>query len=138
MRDVSVTLDELSEKTAATTNRETGSAALQSVQVQNLNLELYAQSQQDPSWFPSVNISADHAYEVASEFESLFGVVARNESGVVIEGHVSLAPEAVEDYQQASVFIVNTAPDELDDCDMMPRLASRAKAVAEHETERDL
>jgi len=91
-----------------------------------------------PSWFPSGNVSADHAYEVASGFEGLFGVVARNESGVVIEGHVSLAAEAVEDNQQASVFLVKAAPDELDDRDMMPRLASRAKAMAEHETQRGL
>jgi hypothetical protein len=82
------------------------------------------------------NVSADHAYEVASGFEGLFGVVARNESGVVLEGHVSFSPEAVEDSQQASVFLVNAAPDELADRDMMPRLPSRAKAVAEHATER--
>ncbi len=36
MRDVRVTLDELSEKSIAATNREAGSAALQGVQVQNL------------------------------------------------------------------------------------------------------
>jgi len=68
----------------------------------------------------------------------LFGVVARNESGVVIEDHVLLSPEAIEDSQQASVFLVKAAPDELNDRDMMPRLASRANAVAERETERDL
>ena len=91
-----------------------------------------------PSWFPRGNVSADHAYEVATGFESLFGVVARNESGVIIEGHVSLTPETVEDSQQSSVFLVNAGLDELDNRDMMPRLASRAKGVAEHETERGL
>ena len=53
------------------------------------------------SWVPRSNVSADHAYEVASRFEGLFSVVPRNESGVVIERHVPLSPEAIED-QSAS------------------------------------
>jgi hypothetical protein len=35
--------------------------------------------------------------------------------------------------RQASVFLVNARPDELDDRDVMPRLASRTETVAEHE-----
>ncbi|HMD42843.1 MAG TPA: hypothetical protein VKH45_07210 [Candidatus Acidoferrum sp.] len=68
----------------------------------------------------------------------MFSVVARNESGVVIERYVPLSPEAIEDSQQATVSLVNAAPDKFDDRDMMSRLASRAKAMAEHETERGL
>lgn len=67
-----------------------------------------------PSWLPRGNVSVDHAYEVATGFERLFGVVARDETGVIIEGHVSLSPETVEDSQQSSVFLVNAGPDELD------------------------
>src|SRR5713226_1537859 len=50
------------------------------------------------------DVGANHADEVASGFEGLFAVVVRDEAGVVIEGHVPLSPETVEDSQQAGVF----------------------------------
>jgi len=59
--------------------------------------------------------------------------MVRNESRVVIKGHISLPPETVENGQQTSMFFVDTRPNEINDRDMMPRLASRTKAMAEHE-----
>ena len=63
--------------------------------------------------FSCSDVGADNSYEIAGGFEGLFGVVVRNETGVVIEGHIPLSPETVEDGQQASVFLVNARPDEL-------------------------
>src|SRR5204862_7539187 len=59
--------------------------------------------------------------------------MVRNESRVVIKGHISLPPETVENGQQTSMFFVDTRPNEINDRDVMPRLASRTKAMAEHE-----
>ena len=59
--------------------------------------------------------------------------MVRNESRVVIKGPISLPPETVENGQQTSMFFVDTRPNEINDRDMMPRLASRTKAMAEHE-----
>ena len=59
--------------------------------------------------------------------------MVRNESRVVIKGHISLPPETVENGQQTSMFFVDTRPKEINDRDVMPRLASRTKAMAEHE-----
>src|SRR5450631_2726259 len=60
-----------------------------------------------PLWFSHVNVTTDHIQVVAGSFEGLFGVMVRDESGVIIQSHVPLPPETVEDNQEASVFLVN-------------------------------
>ncbi len=84
------------------------------------------------SRFSCSDVSADHIQVVAGSFEGLLGVMVRDESGVIIEGHVPLPPETVEDGQQAGVFLVNARPDEFYDRDVMPRLTSSAEGVAKH------
>jgi len=66
---------------------------------------VHLQSKQLLSRFPSDNLSADHAYEVASGFEGLLGVVARNESGVVIEGRVSLTRRRSKTVSKPACFL---------------------------------
>ncbi len=80
----------------------------------------------------------DDAQIVAGSFEGLFGVVVRNESGVVIKRHISLPAESLEDGQQAGMFFVHARPDEFDDRDVMPRLAPGAEAMAEHKPQGSL
>jgi hypothetical protein len=43
--------------------------------------------------------------------------MVRNESRVVIKGHISLPPETVENGQQTSMFFVDTRPNEINDRD---------------------
>ncbi len=86
------------------------------------------------SWVPRSNVSADHAYEVASRFEGLFSVVPRNESGVVKKRHVLLSRRHRR-HQQSTCL---RAMWPLIHVRYVSRLASRAKAMTEHETERGL
>jgi hypothetical protein len=81
------------------------------------------------------DVGADDIYEVAGGFEGLLCFVTRNESCVVIESHIPLSPETVEDGEQASVLGVNSRPNEFDDCDVMAGLASCPEAVAEHKSQ---
>ncbi len=91
---------------------------------------------QSGSRFSSIDVGADYCQIVASGFERLLSVVVRNESGFVIKRQISLPPETVEDYQQASMFLVDVRPDEINYHDVVSWLALGAEAVAEHETER--
>lgn len=84
------------------------------------------------------NIGADDAQVFAGDFESLLGVMPRNETDVVIERHVPLASETVEDSQQASMSLVDPRLDELDDRDVMPWLAPRTKTMTKHKSKRGL
>jgi len=68
----------------------------------------------------------------------MLSIVTRNESSVVIEGHIPLAPEPVEHDQKARMLLVDSHPQEFDNRDVMPRLAPGAESVAEHEAQRGL
>src|SRR5271157_84919 len=82
------------------------------------------------------DIGSDHVQVVAGGFESLLGIMVRNKSGVIIEGHIALPAETIKDSQQTSMFLVDARPHEIDDGDVVPRLASCTKSVAEHEPQR--
>lgn len=62
--------------------------------------------------------------------------MVRNKSSIVIKRQIPFAPKPIEDGQQGSVFLVDARPHEVDDCDVVPRLAPGAKSIAEHESER--
>jgi len=79
------------------------------------------------------NISPDHAQVVAGRFERLFGIMVRNEPGVIIKGYIAFPAETIKDDQQPSMFLVDARPHEIDDGDVVPRLASCTKSAAEHE-----
>ena len=70
--------------------------------------------------------------------DGFFGVVMGDEARVVIEGEVPLSTELVEDGQQRGVLFVETLANEVDNRDVMPRLASNAESVAKHEGQRSL
>ena len=82
------------------------------------------------------NISLDHAQVVAGRFERLFGIMVRNEPGVIIKGYIAFPAETIKDDQQPSMFLVDARPHEIDNGDVVPRLASCTKSVAEHEPQR--
>jgi hypothetical protein len=56
------------------------------------------------SRFSRIDVSANHSNKLTRGFQRLFGVTARNKSSVVIECHVPLTPEPVEDGHQAGIF----------------------------------
>jgi hypothetical protein len=87
------------------------------------------------SRFSCHDVGANDLYELAGGFEGLLGFVMRNESGVVIQSHIPLSAETVEDGQQASVLDVDSRPNEFDDGDVMAGLASCPEAVAEHKSQ---
>jgi hypothetical protein len=88
------------------------------------------------SGFSRGDVRADDGQVVAGSLERLFSVMVRDKSRVVIEGQVSFSPKAIQNGQQARVFPVNALTDKFDDGDMMARLTTSPKAVAEHKTER--
>ena len=80
------------------------------------------------------NISSDHIQIVTSGFESLLGIMVRNKSGVIVEGCIALPAETIKDDQQASMFLVDARPHEIDDGDVVPRLTSCTESMTEHES----
>src|SRR5215831_17755218 len=85
------------------------------------------------SRFSRHEIGSDHAQVVSCCFQSLFGIAVRDKPGVVVKRQIALTPEAVEHGQKTRMFLVQARPYELDDGDVVPRLASGTKSVAEHE-----
>jgi hypothetical protein len=79
------------------------------------------------------NVSSDHVQVVASGFESLLGIMARNKSGVIIQGCIALPAQTIKDNQQTGMFLADARPHEIDDSDVVPRLTSRTKSMTEHE-----
>ena len=57
----------------------------------------------------------------------------RNKPGVIVQSQIALASEAIQDCQQSGMFLVDAGPHKLDDSDMVSRLASGTKSMAEHE-----
>ena len=80
------------------------------------------------------NISSDHIQIVTSGFESLLGIMVRNKSGVIVEGCIALPAETIKDDQQASMFLVDARPHEIDDGDVVPSLTSCTESMTEHES----
>src|SRR5271157_433645 len=76
------------------------------------------------SRFSYGDVGANHIDEVAGGFEGFLRFMVRNESGVVIKGHIPISAETVEDNKQASMLGVNSRSNEFDD-----RLELRAKRV---------
>jgi len=77
-------------------------------------------------------VSANRIQVLPSGFDSLFGIVARHKSRVIIEGQIALPPETVEDRQQRGMLLVDVCSNEVDNCDVVSRLASSAETIAEH------
>jgi hypothetical protein len=77
----------------------------------------------------------DNIDELAGVYEGLLGFVMRNESDVVIEGHVPLPAETVEDGQQAGVLGINSRPNKFDDGNVMAGSASWPDTVAKHKSQ---
>jgi hypothetical protein len=86
--------------------------------------------------FASGEVGAKNLEVAAGCGNGFFGVVVRNEAGVVVEGKISLPTETVEDGQQGSVLFVQTRPNEINDGDVVSRLTPGAEAMTEHECER--
>ena len=61
--------------------------------------------------------------------------VIRNKTCVVIETHIPLSAETVEDQEQFGMLGVNFAPNEFDDGDVMAWLAPCAEAMTEHKSQ---
>ncbi len=53
-------------------------------------------------------IASDHAQVFTGGFESLFSIMVRNKSGVIIKGGIALPTETIKDDQQTSMFLVDT------------------------------
>ena len=81
------------------------------------------------------DISSDHIQVVACGFESLFGIVLRNKSRVVIEDQIALPAKTIKHCQQRGMLLVDTRPHKIDDGDVVTRLTSRTESMAEHEPE---
>ncbi len=77
----------------------------------------------------------DNIDEFTGVYEGLLCFVMRNESDVVIEGHIPLSAETVEDGQQAGVLSINSRPNKFDDGNVMAGLASWPDAVTEHKSQ---
>lgn len=71
------------------------------------------------------DISSDDLQVVAGGLERLLGFMVRNKSRVIIKGCIALPAQAVKDHQQPSMFFVDARTHEIDDGDVMARLASR-------------
>jgi hypothetical protein len=87
------------------------------------------------SRFSGDDISPDHIQVIASGFECLFRVMARNKSGVIIKGHIALPAQTIKNNQETGIFLVDVRTHEIDDGDVVPRLTPRTKSVAKHEPE---
>ncbi len=61
--------------------------------------------------------------------------MARNKPGVIIKSQVPLPAETIKDNQQTGVFLADAGPHKIDDGDVVSRLTSRTKSMAEHEAE---
>jgi hypothetical protein len=79
------------------------------------------------------DISWDHIQVVASGFERSLGIMVRNKSGVIIKSHIAFPAQAVKDDQQTGMFLIDARTHEVDDSDVVPRLAPRTQSVAKHE-----
>jgi hypothetical protein len=51
-----------------------------------------------------------------------------------MECNIPLSAETTENSHQASVFLLDAVPNELDDRDVVPRLAPRTYTITEHES----
>src|SRR5262249_16563199 len=88
------------------------------------------------SWFSRHDVRTNDGQVVAGGFEGLFSIVVRNKSRIVIERQISFSPKSIQNGQQAGMFLVYALTDKFDDGDMMARLTTSTKAVAEHKTKR--
>ena len=68
--------------------------------------------------------------------DGFFGVVLRNESGVVVERCIAFAAETIKDGQQSGVPLIEVLPDEVDNHNVMAWLTAGSQSVAEHEGQR--
>jgi hypothetical protein len=84
------------------------------------------------------DINSDHIRVVAGGFKSLLGIMVRHKSGVIIKGCIALPAETIKDDQQASMFLIDARPHEVDDSDVVPRLTSCTESMTEHESKRRL
>lgn len=84
---------------------------------------------------PGRDIGSNHIQVVRCRFQRLLGIMVRNKSGVIVQCQIALAAKAIKDSQQTGMFLVDVRPHKLDDSDVVPRLASGAESMAEHERE---
>ena len=87
---------------------------------------------------PCRDIGPDHAQILPCRFERFLGIVPRNKSSVVVKSYIALAPQAVKHCEQAGMPVTDMGPHEFDDGDVVPGLASRAKSMTEHKSQRCL